>query len=78
MDNHVKLSVGRDFNECLPVKGAFKGFAKQTLSVSVSIEYEDGRQFEEINNVQLQKVTVEEQAQFDYIDQIQQQQQKQQ
>lgn len=78
MDNHVKLSVGRNFYDCTLVKGTFKGFAKQTLSVSVSIEYEDGRQFEEINNVQLQKVTVEEQAQFDYIDQIQQQQQKQQ
>lgn len=56
-------------------------FAKQTLSVSVSIGYEAGIQFEEINNVQLQKMTVEEQAQFDFIEQhhVQlQQQQKQQ
>jgi transglutaminase-like putative cysteine protease len=78
MDNHVKLSVGRNFYDCTLVKGTFKGFARQTLSVSVSIGYEDGRQFEEINNVQLQEVTAEEQVQLDYIDQIQQQQQKQQ
>lgn len=77
MDNHVKLSVGRNFYDCTPVKGTFKGFAKQTLSVCVSIGYEDGRQFEEINDVQLQEVTVEEQAQLDYIEQLHQQQQQQ-
>jgi len=69
MDNHVKLSVGRNFYDCTLVKGTFKGFAKQTLSVSVSIGYEDGRQFEEINNVQLQKMSLEEQAQLDYLEQ---------
>jgi transglutaminase-like putative cysteine protease len=78
MDNHVKLSVGRNFYDCTLVKGTFKGFAKQTLSVSVSIGYEDGRQFEEINTVQLQKVSVEEQAQLDHIEQIHQQKQQQQ
>lgn len=83
MDNHVKLSVGRDFNECTPVKGTFKGFAKQTLSVSVSIGYEDGRQVEEVNDVKLQKVSQEVQRQLDLIEyqlkmhQLQQQQQQQ-
>ena len=48
----------------------------QTLSVCVSIGYEDGRQFEEINDVQLQEVTVEEQVQLDYIEQLHQQQQQ--
>ena len=76
MDNHVKLSVGRNFSDCTPVKGIFKGFARQTLSVCVSIGYEDGRQFEEINDVQLQEVTVEEQVQLDYIEQLHQQQQQ--
>ncbi len=83
MDNHVKLSVGRDFNECTPVKGTFKGLAKQTLSVSVSIGYEDGRQFEEINDVKLQKVSDEVQRQLDMMDyqlklQFRQQEQQQQ
>ena len=78
MDNHVKLSVGRNFYDCTLVKGTFKGLARQTLSVSVSIGYEDGRQFEEINNVQLQEITLEQQAQLDYIEQLQQQQRQQQ
>jgi transglutaminase-like putative cysteine protease len=83
MDKHVKLSVGRDFNECTPVKGTFKGFAKQTLSVSVSIGYEDGRLFEEVNVVKLQKVSDDVQKQLDLLEyqlqlQMRQQQQQQQ
>lgn len=78
MDNHIKLSVGRNFFDCTPVKGTFKGLAKQTLSVCVSIGYEDGRQFEEINNVQLQEVSVEFQEQLDSIELLHQQQKQQQ
>jgi transglutaminase-like putative cysteine protease len=77
MDNHVKLSVGRNFYDCTPVKGTFKGLSKQTLSVCVSIGYEDGRQFEEINDVQLEEVSVALQEQLDYIELLQQQQQQQ-
>lgn len=72
MDNHVKLSVGLNFIECTPIKGTFKGLAKQTLSVSVSIGYEDGRHFEEVNNVQLQDVSAEAKEKLDYIEQQQQ------
>lgn len=54
-NNHVKLSVGRDFNDCTPAKGTFKGPARQSLSVYVSVSYEDGQIFEEITDVQLQK-----------------------
>jgi transglutaminase-like putative cysteine protease len=50
-NSHVKLAVGRNFNDCSPVKGTFKGPAKQNLSVFVSVGYEDGGMFEEINNV---------------------------
>ena len=60
MDNHVKLSVGRNFYDCTLVKGTFKGVARQTLSVSVSIGYEDGKQFEGINKVKLNKEEEEE------------------
>lgn len=75
MDNHIKLSVGRNFTDCTPVKGTFKGLAKQKLSVSVSVEYEDGRQFEEINDVQLQEISIEKQKELDYIEHVHQQQQ---
>lgn len=75
MDNHVKLSVGRSFYDCTLIKGTFKGLARQTLSVTVSIGYEDGRHFEEINDVQLEKIPEEINEQISYIEQQQQQQQ---
>jgi transglutaminase-like putative cysteine protease len=53
-NHHVKLAVGRNFNDCSPIKGTFKGPARQSLSVSVSIGYEDGQTFEDINSVKLE------------------------
>jgi transglutaminase-like putative cysteine protease len=50
-NTHVKLAVGRNFNDCSPSKGTFKGTAEQKLSVYVSVGYEDGKTFEELNNV---------------------------
>lgn len=52
-NKHVKLSVGRHFKDCSPVKGTFKGPARQKLTVFVSVGYEDGHIFEEMNNVHL-------------------------
>ena len=53
-NNHVKLAVGRHFNDCSPVKGTFKGPARQQLSVFVAVSYEDGNIFEETNSVKMQ------------------------
>jgi transglutaminase-like putative cysteine protease len=50
-NTHVKLAVGRHFNDCSPVKGTFKGPAQQKLSVYVSVGYEDGQSYEGVNNV---------------------------
>jgi transglutaminase-like putative cysteine protease len=72
MDNHVKLAVGRNFYDCTPIKGTFKGLARQTLSVCVSIGYEDGRQYEEINDVLLEEIPQEINEQISYIEQQQQ------
>ena len=55
-NHHVKLAVGRHFNDCTPAKGTFKGIARQSLSVYVSIGYEDGQTFEEINKVKLEPI----------------------
>jgi transglutaminase-like putative cysteine protease len=55
--HHVKLAVGRDFNDCSPVKGTFKGPAHQSLSVYVSVGYEDGQTFEEMNAVRMEKLS---------------------
>ena len=43
-----------------PVKGTFKGPAKQSLSVYVSVGYEDGQTFEEISKVKMEKQAEEE------------------
>jgi transglutaminase-like putative cysteine protease len=34
---HVRLAVGRDYNDCAPVKGVFKGSAKSNLVVKVNV-----------------------------------------
>jgi hypothetical protein len=46
--------VGRNFSDCSPVRGTFKGPAHQQLTVYVSVGYEDGHVFEEINSVKMQ------------------------
>ncbi|MBS1596839.1 MAG: transglutaminase family protein [Bacteroidetes bacterium] len=48
-DLHVRLAVGRNFSDCSPVKGTFKGISGQQLEVGVSVTYEDGRSTEEEN-----------------------------
>ena len=52
-DTHVKLAAGRNFADCSPVKGSFRGAAEQHLSVFVSVDYEDGQNIEELNQVDL-------------------------
>jgi transglutaminase-like putative cysteine protease len=54
-NTHVKLATGRDFADCSPVKGSFKGPANQHLSVFVSVDYEDGQIFEELNKVDMKR-----------------------
>lgn len=39
-DGHVKLAVGRNFADCTPVKGSFKGDAEQVMEVAVSVSYD--------------------------------------
>ena len=39
---HVRLAVGKDFSDCSPVKGTYRGTSAHTLDVFVSVGYEDG------------------------------------
>ncbi len=77
-NHHVKLAVGKDFNDCSPVKGTFKGLAKQLLSVFVSVGYEDGHVFEDVTNVPLQTFEVDSKDVFFIEDPFEEQQQQQQ
>jgi len=42
-DLHVRLAVGRNFSDCSPVKGTYKGTSDHVLEVGVSVSYEDGK-----------------------------------
>jgi transglutaminase-like putative cysteine protease len=37
-DGHVRVAIGRNFNDCTPVKGTYKGTGEHTLEVTVNIE----------------------------------------
>ena len=80
---HVRLAIGRNFTDCSPVKGTYRGTAQQTLDVGVSVAYEDGKHSREIDLVMVpQPVFVNEQAEPTnsyrvYMEMMQQQQQQQ-
>ena len=40
-ETHVRLAVGRNFSDCSPVKGVYKGTSDHRLDVSVMVGYED-------------------------------------
>src|SRR5688572_25843759 len=42
-DTHVRLAVGKNFSDCSPVKGTYRGTSNHTLDVIVTVSYEDGR-----------------------------------
>lgn len=41
-EKHVRLAVGKNFTDCSPVKGTYRGAADHVLEVTVAVEYEDG------------------------------------
>mgnify|MGYP000011428530 FL=1 len=43
-DRHIKIAIGRDFNDCTPVKGTYKGLSNHILSVSVIITNENTKE----------------------------------
>src|SRR3569833_733914 len=40
-ETHVRLAVGRNFLDCSPVRGVYKGSSDHVLEVAVSVGYED-------------------------------------
>jgi transglutaminase-like putative cysteine protease len=41
-ETHVRLAVGKNFSDCSPVKGTYRGTSDHTMEVSVAVSYEDG------------------------------------
>jgi transglutaminase-like putative cysteine protease len=40
-EKHVKLAVGRNFSDCSPIKGTYRGGREHILEVQVSVQYTD-------------------------------------
>ena len=76
-DLHVRLAVGRNFRDCSPVRGTFKGVSNQNLEVGVTVAHEDGYINPEIVNVLTQQ-PVKKLSQNSYRQFIEMQQQQQQ
>jgi transglutaminase-like putative cysteine protease len=76
---HVRLAVGRNFSDCSPVKGTYKGKSGHVLEVGVSVSYEDGRITEEESTVLTQQPVrnkSEQNSYRRYLEMMQQQQQQ--
>lgn len=41
-ETHIRLAVGKNFSDCSPVKGTYRGTSNHTLEVTVTVAYEDG------------------------------------
>lgn len=40
-DTHVRLAVGKNFSDCSPVRGTYRGTSDHTMEVFVSVSYDD-------------------------------------
>jgi transglutaminase-like putative cysteine protease len=82
-ENHVRLAVGRNFSDCSPVKGVYKGSSGHKLEVSVSVGYEDAPIHQEkdiftASTTSKTESAVSRNSYARYMEIIQQQQQQQQ
>jgi len=74
--------VGRNFSDCSPVKGTYKGTAGQTLEVGVSVSYDSGKMTEDTATILTPQVVrnsdgTEQNSYRRYMEMMQQQQQQQ-
>ncbi|MDE1192460.1 MAG: transglutaminase family protein [Arachidicoccus sp.] len=88
-DQHIRLAVGRNFSDCTPVKGTYKGCSEHRLQVSVVIENADNikrikKEQEQLNPPQMFSYISDNPLQSNntnsyrtYIEQLQMQQQQQ-
>jgi transglutaminase-like putative cysteine protease len=56
-ETHVRLAVGRNFSDCSPVKGTYRGTSNHTLEVAVAVSYEDGRTSTPDHDIQPEVIT---------------------
>lgn len=79
-ETHVRLAVGRNFSDCSPVKGVYKGSSNHKLSVTVSVDEESLNNPHQIIEVPIADQVTEfsKNSYQRYMELIQMQQQQQQ
>jgi hypothetical protein len=77
----VRLAVGRNFSDCSPVKGVYKGSAHHKLEVAVTVDEEDTYYSNEKQIIEVPTAShvteVSKNSYQRYMEMIQQQQQQQ-
>lgn len=71
---HVRLAVGKNFSDCSPVKGTYRGTSNHTLEVAVTVAYENGRTTTTDNDVRPETITSNSQNSFRRYQEMQMQQ----
>ncbi|MCO4294396.1 transglutaminase family protein [Solitalea sp. MAHUQ-68] len=78
-ETHVRLAVGRNFSDCSPVKGVYKGGGDHSLNVSVMVGNEDNLQSDFGDIIESVNQTVNNRNSYQrHIEIVHQQQQQQQ
>lgn len=80
-DTHIRLAVGRNFSDCSPVKGVYKGASEHLLEVAVSVGEDDPISHHKETSETPEFKPVNEAAKNSYqryMEMVQQQQQQQQ
>jgi transglutaminase-like putative cysteine protease len=81
-ETHVRLAVGRNFSDCSPVKGVYKGSSNHKLEVAVSVDADNvlNNNDTQINEAHITNIISEssKNSYQRYMEIIQQQQQQQQ
>lgn len=73
-DTHVRLAVGRNFSDCSPVKGTYRGTSDHTLEVAVTVVIENGRTITTDKEIQPELVASKSNNSFRRFQEMQMQQ----
>jgi transglutaminase-like putative cysteine protease len=73
-ETHVRLAVGKNFTDCSPVKGTYRGTSNHTLEVAVTVSYEDGRTSAPDKDIQPEIITSTSKNSFRRFQEMQMQQ----
>jgi transglutaminase-like putative cysteine protease len=57
-ETHVRLAVGKNFSDCSPVKGTYRGTSNHTMEVYVTVSYEDGSFSDPLSSTMIQPAPV--------------------